>query len=399
MSLFDDVETLPADPIFKLNAEFKSDSRDSKVNLGVGSYKTAELEPVILGSVKKAEKRLANSQDSKEYLAIDGERRYLEALTELIFGVDHPAVKAGKIYSAQTIGGTSALSIGANFLKQEGIQQLFMSNPTWANHKPLFTRAGFEIEYYPYYSHRKHSLKFEEFKKSLKKMPERALVLLHACCHNPTGMDLSPDQWREVSDIMKEQALIPYFDCAYQGFGDSLDEDAFAIRHFAEEGHEMLLAYSCSKNFGLYNERVGALFVVSKQEENVKKIASQIKRLIRTNYSNPPAHGAKIVRTILEDPILKENWRKELKTMRERIAAMRQNLSSGLSAKCPSKDFSFMKDQKGMFSFLGLERDQVDCLKAENAIFMPGTGRINVAGLSSLNLDYVIDAVVSVSEE
>lgn len=396
MGFFDSVEMASPDPIFSLNTAFSADSRSTKVNLGVGAYKSAELKPVVLSSVKKAEAELVASGDYKEYLPIDGDKEYLHYLTELLFGASSEAVISGRVYGAQTLGGTGALRLGADFLYEELGNRVYLSNPTWANHKPLFARAGYQIEMYPYYDRVKHCLDFEKLCSFLETLEEKSIVLLHGCCHNPTGMDLSFDQWKQVSAIMKGKKLFPFFDLAYQGFGKGLEEDVQAVRFFADEGHEMFLAYSCSKNFGLYCERVGALFALASSKKVAEKMGSKIKILIRQNYSNPPAHGARVVKQILSSPVLRGEWSSELSRMRERIFEMRKAFASGLLACGGSNDFSFMRHQQGMFSFSGLEKDHVDRLISEYGIYMPSSGRINVAGLSSNNLDYVVDAILAV---
>lgn len=396
MGFFDKVTMAAEDPILSLNTSFAKDVRSSKVNLGVGAYKTSDLQPMVLSTIKKAENIIASSEHNHEYLPIDGDKEFLRLISELIFGRDSEVLSSGRLYSAQTIGGTGALRIGADFLAQEVGSSLYLSDPTWANHKPLFTRAGHQIEFYPYYDRKTHKLDFSGMCDAIKRMPEGSIILLHACCHNPTGMDPSLEQWKEISSVIKERFLVPFFDFAYQGFGNGLVEDSEVIRHFAKEGHEMLISYSCSKNFGLYGERVGAFFVLTGEKMIAEKVQSRVKSIVRANYSSPPSYGAKLVKTILSSDSLTQEWQKELQNMRERISEMRKAFASGLLAKTQQYDFSFMHDQRGMFSFSGLEKDHVDRLIAEYGIYMPGSGRINVAGLSSSNLEYVVDAVVSV---
>ena len=396
MGFFDKITMAAEDPILSLNTSFAKDVRASKVNLGVGAYKTSDLQPMVLSSVKKAENIIASSDHNHEYLPIDGDKEFLRLISQLIFGPDSEILLSERLYSAQTVGGTGALRIGADFLSQEIGNVLYVSDPTWANHKPLFTRSGHKIEFYPYYDRKAHLLDFNGMCSAIKEMEEGSTILLHACCHNPTGMDPSMEQWKEISTLIKERKLVPFFDFAYQGFGNGLEEDAEVIRYFAKEGHELLISYSCSKNFGLYGERVGAFFVLTGEKMLAEKVQSRVKSIVRTNYSSPPSYGAKLVKTILSSDSLTQEWQKELHNMRERISEMRKAFASGLLSKTQQYDFSFMHNQRGMFSFSGLEKDHVDRLIAEYGIYMPGSGRINVAGLSSSNLEYVVDAVASV---
>ncbi len=397
MSFFDRIVMEPPDPILGLTSRFCEDSRSTKVNLGVGAYKTSELKPMVLSCVKKAEEELFNSCGNKEYLPISGNEKYLSLLEEVVFGSSSTAITEERICAAQMLGGTGALRVGADFLKEEVGDTIFLSDPSWANHKPLFLRAGLKVKQYNYYDYKTHSFCFEKMCESIKEMPRGSIILLQACCHNPTGIDPTFEQWKEISSVIKTQGVVPFFDMAYQGFGDGLEEDAAAIRCFVEDGHECLIAYSASKNFGLYGERVGALFVVNRDKLIAETALSKIKVLIRTNFSNPPLHGASIVRTVLSSTALTKKWHIELQEMRERVVEMRKALAAGLMAKSEKKDFSFMKQQKGMFSFSGLDRDEVDCLMTEFGIYMLRSGRINVAGLSQNNIDYVVDAILSVT--
>jgi len=394
MGFFDQVAREAADPILGLNAAFAADSRPSKVNLGVGAYKTAELKPMVLSSVKKAEERLYSLDLNKEYLPITGDTVFVDHILDLIFGENSMLKAEERIFGAQSLGGTGALYIGGAFLLQEVTKTIYLSDPTWANHRPLFDRIGFNIEQYPYYNRKDSTLDFDHLKESIKAMPSGSVILLHACCHNPTGLDPTFEQWQEISSLLKQQGIIPFFDFAYQGFGVGVEEDARVVRFFVQEGHEMLVAYSCSKCFGLYGERVGALFIVSRNKEITEKVSSKVKKIIRTNYSNPPFHGAQIVKMILGVEELKHEWLAELNNMRERVVQMRKTLASGLLAKSRNRDFSFLNKQNGMFSFSGLRKDDVERLIVEYGIYMPNSGRINVAGLSLHNIDYVVDAIL-----
>lgn len=396
MGFFNHVEMAADDPILGLNAAFSRDARLNKVNLGVGVYKSTELQPLVLSCVKKAEEKIFFSSLSKEYLPIDGNRDFLRLSENLLLGEGTEALSSRRVYSAQTIGGSGALSLGADFLYQEGYNRLFLSEPSWSNHKKLFAKAGFQIDSYPYLERKRCMLDFENMCAGIKKMPQGSVILLHACCHNPTGVDPSLEQWKEISSLIKAQKAIPFFDFAYHGFAEGLEKDPFPIRYFVEEGHEMLVAYSFSKNFGLYGERLGALFVITEEEKIVEKVKSRVKQLIRSRYSSPPIHGSRIVKEILEEESLLREWAAELENMRLRINEMRKALASELLAQSQKIDFSFMHEQRGMFSFSGLDRDHVDRLAVEYGIYMPSNGRINVAGLSSENLDYVVGAILTV---
>ena len=308
-------------------------------------------------------------------------------------------IASGSVFGAQTIGGTGALRVGGEFLAQQISKTIYLSNPTWPNHKPIFSRAGLKIESYPYYDQSHHRLNFAEMQRSIQEMPADSIVLLQASCHNPTGMDLSMDQWKELSKLIKKQKIMPFFDFAYQGFAQDIDEDAKAIRYFAKEGHEMLVATSYAKNFGIYGERAGFLAIVSKNKETAGKVGSQIKQIVRGNYSTPPLHAARIVATILKDPDLKKEWQDELDNMRLRVNEMRKALVEELLLRSKDKDFSFLKQQRGLFSFCGLDNSQVHQLREEKGIYMPSNGRINVAGLNWHNIEYVVNAIVSVLKE
>jgi aspartate/tyrosine/aromatic aminotransferase len=393
MGVFSNVSQAQTDSIFGLSAAFHADARAKKVNLSIGIYKTAELKTPIMEAVKEAERRIAETEKSKEYLPIDGDPECIKQSGLLLFG---EALWSKRIYGCQGVGGTGALRIGGDFLKQEVGRRLYLSDPTWPNHTGVFTRSQMHVEAYPYYDPQRRHIDFDRLYTFLSGLQPLSIVLLHACCHNPTGVDLSLEQWRQLSALMQAKGLIPFFDCAYQGFGTGLEEDAAAVRLFAERGHEMLVAVSYSKNFGLYGERAGSLFIVTDSEETARRVGSTIKVIIRTNYSNPPLHGAKIVSTILSDGKLRKRWETELTSMRERIAAMRTALARALVAKGGPIDFRFLLDRTGMFSFCGLEKRQVDRLIKEYAIYMTGDGRINVAGLNWDHLDYVVDAITAV---
>lgn len=392
MGHFTHLTTLPPDPILELMWAFKRDTRQKKIDLSVGIYYNDNLQPEILKTVLKAEEALLQLETDKSYLPIDGHAGFIEQTKKIIFGEKLLSKLTGSIYGAQTVGGTGALRVAGEFLAASIGKTIYVPNPTWANHMTMFLRAGLETKTYPYYDMVKHTIIFEDMMECLKKLPEKAIILLHGCCHNPTGTDLTHEQWKEVSTLMLKRKLVPLFDMAYQGFGDGLEEDAFAVRYFAEQGHEMLVAFSYAKIFGLYAERVGALMVLSHEKETLS-IASHIKSLIRSNYSNPPKHGASIVSYALAHEPLKNLWLTELTAMRNRIKKMRTMLLQVLIQKIPSKDYSYIDQTKGMFCFLNLEPRQVERLIQEQGIYMTKTGRINVTGLSEENLHAVIDAV------
>jgi aspartate/tyrosine/aromatic aminotransferase len=397
MSLFENLTQEKADPIFKLSGAYAKDPRPSKVNLGVGAYKNADVKPFVLPCVRKAEKAVIEKKLPKEYLPIQGDKAFLSLTEDQIFGTDLANTHRGRFCSAQSLGGTGALHVGASFLKRYlDAKTIYVSDPTWANHKPIFTHAGLAVDTYPYYSHATGEVLFSAMCERLKGLAAKSVVLLHACCHNPTGMSLTEDQWKELSSLIKDQGLIPFFDCAYQGFGSSFEKDAFALRHFLEQGHEMLISYSYSKNMSLYNDRLGALCVVSNEASHVPALESIIKVIIRRSYSNPPAWGSSLAKEVLSDAALYGEWQSELTIMRNRIVEMRHALSAGLAAHIHGQDFSGLKIQQGMFSLLRIHKDQVDILAREWGVYMPDSGRINVAGLSSKNINYVIDAISAV---
>lgn len=396
MHFFEHVELVPPDPILGLQVAYNQDPRTTKVNLSVGVYKTPDLKTPILKTVKKAEALILENEKSKEYLPIDGDSSFTERSGQLIFGRGFWVKNNHRIHAFQSVGGTGALRIGADFLKQEIGSPIFISDPTWPNHRGVFTKAGLHVNTYPYYDIKKQHLEFDRFYECLSSMHPKSIAVFHACCHNPTGADLSLEQWQQVSSLCLEKGIIPFFDCAYQGFGKGVVEDVQPIRLFAEEGHEMLVASSYSKNFGLYAERIGALFVVAGSEKSAKHIGSKIKIIVRTNFSNPPLHGARIIAQILGHDHLKAEWETELAGMRERILEMRQAFTAAIMAKCKKKDFRYLNHRFGLFSFCGLEKMQVDRLISEYGIYMTGDGRINVAGLNEENMDYVVNSIAAV---
>ena len=394
---FEKIVAAPADPILGLTEEFKNDPRTDKINLGVGIYKTNDGVTPILKCVKKAEEIIFKEETTKSYLPIVGTPEYGKLVRELVFGKDSEVIASDRARTTQAPGGTGALRIGADFLKQQSVTaKIWISDPTWANHFQVFGKAGLETAKYRYYDKNTRALDFEGMKEDLKNAKAGDAVLIHACCHNPSGMDPNAAQWEELAKLVAELGLLPFFDFAYQGFGNGIEEDAFGIRTFLKYNKEILVASSFSKNFGLYNERIGALTVVSADKETADRVFSQVKIAVRANISNPPAHGAKIVTTVLSCPELRAQWEQEVAEMRDRIKEMRELFVSKLAALGSSVDFSFINTQYGMFSFSGLSPEQVATLKKDYGIYMVGNGRISVAGITTSNIDALCKAISEV---
>jgi aromatic-amino-acid transaminase len=391
------VEMAPRDPILGLTELFKTDTHPSKVNLGVGVYYDDGGKVPLLECVRRAEQQLIESAKPHPYLPIDGLPAYGPAIQKLVFGPDSAACAEHRIVTLQTLGGTGALKVGADFLKRISPDaQVWISDPSWENHRGLFEGAGFVVNSYPYYHAAAHGVNFNAMMDCLRALPAGSIVLLHACCHNPTGVDLSDAQWEDVAALVKERALVPFLDIAYQGFGDGIDSDARAVRLFAEAMAPVFVANSFSKTFSLYGERVGGLSVVTQDADEAARILSQLKRTVRTNYSNPPTQGGQIVTSILNDEQLRALWVSELETMRKRIRDMRQSLAEKIGQRVPAVDFSFVTRQRGMFSYSGLSKAQVHRLREEFSVYAIESGRICVAALNSHNIDYVADAIASV---
>lgn len=393
---FDHVPEGPPDPVFGLNGVFKADPRPQKVNLLVGIYKDEQLRSELLPSVRKAKERILGTDVLADYLPMDGKPEFAEAVGSLVFGDELWKENRGRIYGAHTAGGTGALRVGIEFLGQEVGRSIAIPNPTWPNHRMIFERAGAAVSVYDYYSRARKGFDFAAMAKSMEALPEKTIVVLHGCCHNPTGCDPTREEWNELSRIIKQRKLLPFFDLAYQGLGEGLERDASAIRAFLQDGHEMLIAYSCSKNFSLYCQRVGALFVVDGDPSAGARIGSQVRRVIRTLYSNPPAHGANIVLEILKDGELKKEWLKDLEAMRHRLVMMREALIQRLSAGSKKIDFSYLKKHKGMFSYVDLDKSQTQQLIDQFGIYLLDSGRINVAGLTGKNIGYVAENILAV---
>jgi aspartate/tyrosine/aromatic aminotransferase len=391
-SFFESVELLPEDSILSIPIAFKADNRPQKVNLGVGAYRDALGNPYTLISVRDAEQILHDLHLDKEYLPIIGEKRFLEEITKLIFG-NTPKASNGEITVMQTPGSTGAIFIGLEFLHHQLHSTVYIPNFTWPNHPSIPKIIGMPCETYPYYDPNSHSLNFERMCQSIEKMEPDSVIILQVCCHNPTGQDPTIDQWKQLSTLIKERRIIPFFDFAYQGFGEDVEKDAEPVRLFLREGHEMFVAHSCAKNFGLYGERVGCLAIVAQQPALSRKVESQIKFLARSSYSNAPLHGGRIVGLILSDEKLKTEWQHELKNMRDRLMEMREALSFGLQTKFDHMDFQFIRKQKGFFSLLGISPDKIKRLKDEFAIYMPPNGRITFSGVNMSNLDYLVDSI------
>jgi len=387
----------PKDPILGLTELYLADTRPEKVNLGVGVYYDDNGKLPLLRAVKKAEEERVKKGMPKGYQPIDGPAAYNKAVQAMLFGADSPEVKSGRVITIDTLGGTGGLKVGADYLKRLlPNSQVAISDPTWENHRGVFEGAGFTVVNYTYYDPKTRGLDFGGMITSLKGMPDRTIVLLHACCHNPTGVDLTTQQWEEVVALCKLKNLVPFLDLAYQGFGEGIQEDATAVRLFTQSGLPFLVASSFSKSFSLYGERVGALSVMTANAEEAVRVLSQIKRVVRTNYSNPPTHGGGIVTDVLTSPELRQMWEDELGEMRDRIRKMRFELVEKLKALNVKQDFSFMTKQRGMFSYSGLNPHQVDRLREEFAVYAIMSGRICVAALNSGNIDRVAKGIAAV---
>ncbi|MCY1498206.1 Aromatic-amino-acid aminotransferase [compost metagenome] len=397
MSLFSAVEMAPRDPILGLNEAFNADTRPTKVNLGVGVYYNEEGRIPLLRAVAEAEKARIEAHAPRGYLPIEGIAAYDQAVQKMLFGTDSVLIAEGRVVTAQALGGTGALKVGADFLKRLLPNSVVaISDPSWENHRALFESAGFPVQNYRYYDAATNGVNRAGLLEDLKALPARSIVVLHACCHNPTGVDLGPDDWKAILEVLREREHVPFLDIAYQGFGDGIEEDAAAVRLFAESGLQFFVSSSFSKSFSLYGERVGALSIVTDSKEEAGRVLSQIKRVIRTNYSNPPTHGATVVASVLNSPELRAMWEAELGEMRERIRGMRLAMVEQLAALGAKRDFSFVARQRGMFSYSGLTTEQVERLKSEFGIYAVGTGRICVAALNNRNLPAVTSAIAQV---
>ena len=387
----------PRDPILGITEAFNADKNPNKINLGVGVYYDDNGKVPLLECVRKAEAMLMEKLTPRTYLPIDGLAAYDKAVQELVFGADSAVIQEKRAITVQAIGGTGALKLGADFLQRfSPNSQIWISDPSWENHRALFESAGFVVNQYPYYDADTRGVNFAGMLEALKTMPGGSIVLLHACCHNPTGADLTDDQWMEVIQVVTQRGLIPFLDMAYQGFGDSIEADGKVVRQFTQAGGPVFISNSFSKSFSLYGERVGALSIVAVSAEEAARVLSQLKRVIRTNYSNPPTHGGQVVAIALATPELRALWEEELTGMRLRIREMRKLLVQKLKEQAPNQDFDFVIKQRGMFSYSGLTKPQVERLREEFSIYAIDTGRICVAALNSRNIDYVANAIAKV---
>jgi aspartate/tyrosine/aromatic aminotransferase len=395
--MFSAIDVAPPDPILGLTEAFKQDPNPDKINLGVGVYKDADGKTPVLASVKAAEGRILKQETSKGYLPIDGDPAYGARVRELLFGARSALVESGRALTSHTPGGTGALRVAADYLSvKHPDSKLWLSEPTWANHPAVFSAAGRKLEQYAYFDASQNTVDFGRLLESLERIPPHDVVLLHACCHNPSGADLTVEQWGKVGAVLAERGLLPLVDFAYQGFASGLEPDAAGLRALCEKVDELLICSSFSKNFGLYNERAGALTVVAATAEAARAVQSHIKVVIRRNYSNPPSHGGSIVLQVLSDPELRAQWEGEVAAMRDRINGMRRLFVDTLRAKGAKRDFSFIVDQRGMFSFSGLNKEQVQALREQHSIYIVGSGRINVAGMTAENMPRLCEAIVSV---
>ena len=395
--MFQHVDAYAGDPILTLNEAFGRDARAHKINLSIGIYFDDAGRLPVMGAVREAETTLLQGIGARPYQPMEGAANYRLAVQHLLFGATHEAVTSARIATVQTIGGSGGLKVGGDFLKRYFPQsQVWVSDPTWDNHRAMFEGAGFQVNTYPYYDSATGGLKFAEMLAAFKTLSAHSIVLLHACCHNPTGVDLSAAQWAELIPVIRERQLLPYVDIAYQGFGDGIEQDAHAIRALADAGITFFCASSFSKSFSLYGERCGALSVVCPDAAQAEVVLGQLRATVRKNYSSPPTHGGQIVARVLQTPALRAQWAAELDAMRARILAMRQRLHAVLSAKLPTRNFDCFITQRGMFSYTGLTAEQVDRLREEHAVYLVRSGRMCVAGLNSSNVEATAVAIAAV---
>jgi len=394
--MFQHIEAFAGDAIVALNEAFHRDPRPHKVNLSIGIYSDEQGQLPAQQAVYEAEQYLAAARLPKPYLPMEGSARFRGAIQELLFGAGHAVVAQGRVATVQTVGSSGALKAGAEFLRQwfpsSGV---WLSDPTWDNHRSLFESAGVVVGTYPYYDPA-GGVRFDDMLAALRALPPRSVVLLHACCHNPTGVDLTRSQWRELIPLIQERELIPFLDLAYQGFGEGIEEDAFSIRLLAQAGIQFLIANTLSKSMGLYGERCGALSVVCADDRQAERVLGQIKSTVRQNYFSPPAHGGQIAAHVLGDPVLRASWARDLTGMRERIRSLRRQLHTALSRKLAGGDFAYLLSQRGMFSYTNLNAEQVRRLREEHAIYLVKSGRLCISGLNAGNVERVADAIVAV---
>lgn len=396
--MFKHLKAVSGDPLLALIVAHKQDTNPKKIDLGVGVYKDDNGATPILNSVKKAEAILLEQEDSKSYLGIYGATEFEAIIQNLILGENSPLIASERIRSTQTPGGTGALKVAADFISANlKDARLWVSDPTWGNHQSIFNSAGVEVKSYPYYDPKTNGLRFDDMMATLKaEAKEGDVLLVHACCHNPTGIDLQPEHWEILTDFVNERGLLPLVDAAYQGFGDGLDDDLAGLRHMAANVKNMLIANSFSKNFGIYRERCGGLSILAENKDEANAAFSIVGQAIRANYSMPPAHGAAVVYTIMSSPELKAEWEQEVTAMRNRINGLREKLVAKLAASGVSKDFSFIKDQRGMFSYSGLTLEQVRTLRNDYSIYIADSGRMSISGVSDDNIDYLCESIAKV---
>jgi len=396
-SVFANIELAPKDPILGITETYVADKNPNKVNLGVGVYYDDNGKVPLLACVRAAEEKLLQMGTPKAYLPIDGFAAYDAAVQGLLLGADSPVIAEKRAVTVQALGGTGGLKLGADFLRKFGTSsEVWISDPSWENHRALFEYAGFAVKNYPYYDAATHGVDFAAMQKCLDGLAAGTIVVLHACCHNPTGVDLSPEQWTRVLEIVKARGLVPFLDIAYQGFGDGIEADGAVVRQFAAANIPLFISSSFSKSFSMYGERIGGLTIVATSAEEAARVLSQLKRVIRTNYSNPPMHGGQSVALVLTTPELRRQWEEELAAMRVRIKDMRKALVEKLKARVPSRNFDFVIQQRGMFSYSGLTREQVLKLRSDYSVYAIESGRICVAALNTKNIDYVADSIAKV---
>lgn len=395
--MFEQFTPAPPDAILGLTEAYKSDPNPQKINLGVGVYKDAQGRTPILASVKEAEQRILQNEATKSYLSIDGSPEYATAVQNLLFGSEHPIVTGNRAVTAQSPGGTGALRVAADFVSRMFPDAtVWLSDPTWPNHPSIFQAAGLAVKNYPYFDATNNGVNIEALLATLKTIPAGDLIVLHGCCHNPTGADLQREEWQQIAALVAERKILPLLDFAYQGFGEGLADDAVGMRTICDTVPETLIASSFSKNFGLYNERIGALTLVANDADAAQTALGHLKLAIRANYSNPPAHGAAIVTTVLGDPALRTQWETEVADMRDRINSMRHLFVETLNEKGVDRDFSFIARQRGMFSYSGLKPEHVKALRENHGVYIVGSGRINVAGMTEANMDYLCSAIADI---
>ncbi|MGM9481509.1 aromatic amino acid transaminase [Roseateles sp. NT4] len=395
--MFEHVDAYAGDPILSLNEAFQKDPRAGKINLSIGIYFDNDGRIPMLPSVRAAELAVVEAAGARPYLPMEGAANFRSAVQVLLFGAEHPAIAAGRIATIQGVGSSGGLKVGADLLKRYfPDSKIYMSDPTWDNHRAVFEGSGHSCETYPYYDPATGGVRFDDLLAAFKALPTRSVVLMHACCHNPTGVDLTQDQWRALVPIIRERQLLPFLDLAYQGYGDGIVEDAFAPRLLADEGLSFLIANSFSKSMSLYGERCGGLSVVCPDADQAARVLGQMKFMIRRNYSNPPMHGGQIVAKVLTDPKLRALWEAEVKEMRERIQSMRRQLHDVLVAKLPGRNFDYFLTQRGMFSYTGLTAEQAERLKTEFGVYILRSGRMCVAGLNTRNVEATAEAMAAV---